>query len=134
MQRGELIRLAVVQHQVAELSIANSYRILQDRLENRLQLARRHADDEQHLGCCRLLLQRLAKLAVARFERLFQIASVRFELFYQRRLGFNRLSKISFCLRSGRTNLATTRSAFRALARQDHPRSTSRDPSRATDI
>src|SRR5262245_55156664 len=31
-------------------------------------------------------------------------------------------------LRSGRTKLATTRSAFRALARQGHPRSTSVGP------
>ena len=61
-------RLFVVKEQIAEVSVADPRGVLQHGLEHRLQLARRTADDLQHLGGRRLLLQRLAQLARARLH------------------------------------------------------------------
>ena len=92
-------------------------RVRKNGLEHRLELARRARDDAQHLGGRGLLLQRLGELP--------------FQLGAGRAAAANARSR----LRSGRTKLATTRSAFRALARQGHPGGTSIDPgSLATDI
>src|SRR5262249_61779375 len=44
---------------------APPYRIIQQGRENGLQLSRRAGDDFEHLGGCRLLLQRLAEIARA---------------------------------------------------------------------
>ena len=45
---------------------------LDERVEDRLEIGRRGGDDPQHLGGRRLLLQRLAKLAVALLQLLEQ--------------------------------------------------------------
>src|SRR5262249_14100801 len=58
--RAEAISLPDVQR--ADLRLAEAHRVFQHRLEYRLQLARRTADDLQHLGGRRLLLQRFAQL------------------------------------------------------------------------
>ena len=44
---------------------ANLCRALDDGIEHRLHVRRRAADDAEHLGRCRLMLQRLAQLCVA---------------------------------------------------------------------
>ena len=56
----------------AELGLANARGVGQHGLEHRLQLARRAADDLEHLGGRRLLLQRLGQLARARLHLLEQ--------------------------------------------------------------
>src|SRR6516162_1986867 len=53
--------VAVVTKDRAELGLADSYRILEQGLEHRLQFTRRRADNLQHLGACRLLLQRFTQ-------------------------------------------------------------------------
>ena len=45
---------------------------LDDGVEDRLHVGRRAADDAEHLGCCRLMLQRLAQFRVALPEFLEQ--------------------------------------------------------------
>src|SRR5262249_15330877 len=45
----------------AKTGLANACRILQDRIENRFQLARRRTDDTQYLRCCCLAVQRFAQ-------------------------------------------------------------------------
>ena len=45
---------------------------LDDGVEDRLHVRRRAADDAEHLGCCRLMLQRLAQFRVALAEFLEQ--------------------------------------------------------------
>ena len=54
--------LSLVKVQVAELGLADAHRVLQQRLEHRLQLAGRTGDDVQHFGGGGLLLQRLGKV------------------------------------------------------------------------
>ena len=88
--------------QVAELGLADARRIRQHGLEHRLQLAGRARDDLQHLGGRGLLLQRLGEL-------LFQFGA-----------RFATAADARSRLRSGRTKLATVRSALRAFARQGH--------------
>jgi hypothetical protein len=51
--------------QNAELGLADASRILQHRLEHRLQLARRTTNDAQHLRRRSLLLQRLGEIVGA---------------------------------------------------------------------
>ena len=58
----------VIQQQISEPGSANPYRICQDGLEHRSQIARRTADDAQDFGSRGLLLQRLAELARARLH------------------------------------------------------------------
>ena len=62
--------------QHAEFGIADAHGIFQHGLEDRLQRARRRADDAQHVRGCRLLLQRFAKIVGARIlsSRVFSMA------------------------------------------------------------
>src|SRR6266571_2150310 len=57
--------ISVVQQEVAELGVANARRVFQHGLEDGGQLSWRAADDAQHLGGRRLLLQRLAQIVSA---------------------------------------------------------------------
>ena len=52
------------QCEIAELGLADAYRVRQHGLEHRLQLARRARDDLEHLGGRGLLLARLVQLAL----------------------------------------------------------------------
>ena len=63
---------AVVEQQIAELCFADAGRILQHRLEHRLQLAGRRTDDAQHVRRRRLLFERFGELARALLLRLEQ--------------------------------------------------------------
>src|SRR5215475_10386772 len=47
---------------------ANLCSTLDDSIEYRLHIRRRSANDAEHLGCCRLMLQRLAQFRVALFQ------------------------------------------------------------------
>ena len=58
-------RTVIVTVHHTELGLADACRVLQHGLEHRLQLARRTADDLQHLGGRGLLLQRLAQIVGA---------------------------------------------------------------------
>ena len=58
-----LVALAQSQHHV--INPTNPRRALDDGVEHRLHVRRRAADDAEHLGCCRLMLQRLAQFCVA---------------------------------------------------------------------
>ena len=69
LQRATAQNLAVAErHRVPNLASQMPRRILQHRLEHRLQFARRAADDLQHLRGRRLLLQRLGQIARARLH------------------------------------------------------------------
>src|SRR4029077_7970500 len=116
----------LIHHQDATLCLADAYRLLQNGLKYWLQVAGRAGYDAQHLRAPGLLLQRLGKvlsrvaeLVGACFELPLQIANMRCELFYQWG-GFTRRSNAHSSLRSGRTKVATARSALRPLARQGH--------------
>ena len=65
VQRHRAERVAFEQEQVAELGLADARRVLQHGIEHRLKLARRAADDLQHLRGRGLLLQRLAQIVGA---------------------------------------------------------------------
>ena len=85
VQRGHAEGISLAKEQIAKLGLAEPGRVPQQGLEHGLQLARRVADNLEHLRGRGLLLQcfgkviaRLAQLASACFELLFQIASVRF--------------------------------------------------------
>src|SRR5262249_41377880 len=54
--------VALTEIHCPEFGLADACRILQYRLEHRLQLARRRADDAQHLRCGFLSLQRFVAL------------------------------------------------------------------------
>jgi hypothetical protein len=54
--------LAIILEQCPELGLAKAHRVLQHRVEYRLQLAGRTADDLQDLRCGRLPLERFAQL------------------------------------------------------------------------
>src|SRR5262245_25719878 len=58
-------RTIFVQRHGAEVRLAYAGRVFQHRLEYRLKLARRAADDLEHLRSRRLLLQRLAEIVRA---------------------------------------------------------------------
>jgi hypothetical protein len=60
MRGNHAERISVPEVEIAELSLAEPPRILQDRLEHRLQFAGRARNDLQHLGGGGLLCQRLA--------------------------------------------------------------------------
>ena len=60
--------VAVAEEQVAELGLADSYRVCQYRLEHGHQVAGRAGDDLEHLGGRGLLLERLGQLAGARLH------------------------------------------------------------------
>jgi hypothetical protein len=63
---------ALAQEHLAKFGPADRDGMLQHRLEHRLQLSRRTGDDLEHLGGCRLLLQRLAQLACSRLHLIEQ--------------------------------------------------------------
>ena len=52
-----------MEQQDAELRFADAHGVLQHRREYRIEIAWRRADDAQHVGGSRLLLQRLAQFA-----------------------------------------------------------------------
>src|SRR5947208_1675296 len=57
-------RFFLIEKQIGELRLAQPRRVREYGLEHMLQLAGRTADDTQHLGGRRLLLQRLGQIAV----------------------------------------------------------------------
>ena len=61
--RNHSVPLAESQHHVIDPT--NPGRALDDGVEHRLHVRRRAADDAEHLGRCRLMLQRLAQFRVA---------------------------------------------------------------------
>ena len=61
MRRNEVQGIAVPAIDIAKLGIADADGILQHGCEHRLKIARRTADDLQHLRRRRLLLQRLGE-------------------------------------------------------------------------
>ena len=64
--RNHSVPLAESQHHVIDPT--NPGRALDDGVEHRLHVRRRAADDAEHLGRCRLMLQRLAQFRVALLE------------------------------------------------------------------
>ena len=68
--RNHCVPLAESQHHV--IDPANPCRALDDGVEHRLHVRRRAADDAEHLGRRRLMLQRLAQFRVALAEFLEQ--------------------------------------------------------------
>jgi hypothetical protein len=73
-------RVSTIKPQRTKLGVAEPCRARQYRLEHRRQLAWRARYDAQHLRGRSLLLQRLGKVVSARFQLLFEVASVRLEL------------------------------------------------------
>src|SRR5262245_65874659 len=70
---SELISLA--EPQAGESRAAQVCRVCQYRIENRLQISRRTADDLEHLGGGCLLLKRLVKLTGTPVEFFLEISS-----------------------------------------------------------
>ena len=68
--RNHSVPLMESQHHVIDPT--NPRRALDDGVEHRLHVGRRAADDAEHLGRCRLMLQRLAQFRVALAEFLEQ--------------------------------------------------------------
>ena len=68
--RNHTVALAESQHHI--INPANPRRALDDGIEHRLHVRRRAADDAEHLGCCRLMLQRLAQFCIALLQFLEQ--------------------------------------------------------------
>ena len=66
--RNHNVPLAESQHHV--IDPANPGGALDDGVEHRLHVRRRAADDAEHLGRCRLMLQRLAQFRVALLDSL----------------------------------------------------------------
>src|SRR5580704_3550017 len=61
-------KLAIEQKQAPERRATQRVRLVQNRLEYGAEITGRRVDHAQHLGGRGLLLQRLAKVAVARFQ------------------------------------------------------------------
>ena len=70
MRRREAKGVAVPAVDAAKHGVADAYRFLQHGFKDRLKIAGRAADNLQHLGCSRLLLQRLGEFARALLLRL----------------------------------------------------------------
>ena len=68
--RNHIVPLVESQHHV--INPANPRGALDDGVEHRLHVRRRAADDAEHLGRCRLMLQRLAQFRVALLDFLEQ--------------------------------------------------------------
>ena len=68
--RNHHVLLAESQHHV--INPTNPRRALDDGIEHRLHVRGRAADDAEHLGRCRLMLQRLAQFCVALLDFLEQ--------------------------------------------------------------
>src|SRR5262245_40966221 len=81
--------------QYAEHGLADAGRIFEHRLEHRLQLAGRTADDLKDLGRRCLLLPRLGKLARTCLKLLPELSRVRLELLFRRRLRFLRPAELT---------------------------------------
>src|SRR5262245_32127932 len=118
------INSAILSVDEALVSVAKPDRIVQHVLQGRLEVERRAAGDLEDFAGRGLLLQRFGEL----LPSLGEFAPASFKLLLQRGVGFALATRARSRLRSGRTKLATLRLAFRALARQGHPRSTSIDP------
>src|SRR6202790_1629017 len=69
VQVRRVITLAIVEQDVAEFGFANPQSVREHRLKYGLHIARRSADDPEHLRRCGLLLQRFAEIvgALAQF-------------------------------------------------------------------
>ena len=65
-------RASVLEAEHDVINPTNSGRALDDRIEYGLHVRRRTADDAEHLGRCRLMLQGLAQFCVALLEFLEQ--------------------------------------------------------------
>src|SRR5438045_7720234 len=109
VHRNDAKCVSLAEIQIPELSVADARRVLQHRLEHGLQIAGEAADDLQHLGGGRLLLQRLCKV----LARLGEFAPRCFKLVFQICVGCAKAVNVSSRLRSGRTKVATARSALR---------------------
>src|SRR5262245_10735525 len=116
VHRNDAKCVSFAEIQIPELSVADARRVLQHQLEHGLQIAREAAEDLQHLGSSRLLLQRLCKV----LARLGELAPRCFKLLFQIGVGCAKAVNVSSRLRSGRTKIATARSALRPVARQGH--------------
>ena len=68
--RNHSVPLAESQHHVIDPT--NPRGALDDGVEHRLHVRRRAADDAEHLGRCRLMLQRLAQFRIALLQFLEQ--------------------------------------------------------------
>src|SRR4029450_12105711 len=66
--RGEVVQFTVRPKDETLLGCAKPRRILDQSIENGLKLERRTADDLEDVGGGRLLLQRLAQIAIARLQ------------------------------------------------------------------
>src|SRR5262245_11035417 len=102
MQRGYAESISLTNEQIAELRLAELDSVRQHGFKDRLQLARRAGDDPQHLRGRGLLLQRFGKvpprlgeLTGARLKLLLQLARVRLELLFRRRLRFLRPAEMT---------------------------------------
>src|ERR1041384_6991939 len=60
--------VAVLQSQYHIIDSTNPRGALDDRIEHWLHIGRRATDDIEHLGCCRLMLQRFAQFCVPLLE------------------------------------------------------------------
>src|SRR5262245_9064587 len=60
---NQSVPLADSHHHV--INSTNPCRALDDSVEDRLHVRRRTADNPEHLGCCRLMLQGLAQFCIA---------------------------------------------------------------------
>jgi len=69
------VHVAVTEAQHHIINPANSRGALDDRIEDRLYIGGRAADDTEHLRCCGLMLQRLAEFRVA-FLEFFEEADI----------------------------------------------------------
>ena len=108
---------------VSLVRVAKSRRRFNQCIEHFLEIEGRAADHLEHVGRGGLLLQRLGELRAP-----LRVRACSFELLFQIGGRFALTGNARLRLRSGRTKLATVRSALRAFARQGHPRSTSIGP------
>ena len=67
----------LVEPQPHIINAANPCRTFDDRVKHRLHVRRRSADDAEHLGRCRLMLQRLAQFRIALLQFFEQAARFR---------------------------------------------------------
>src|SRR5690242_4933689 len=74
---NDLVRLAIVQIERAELGLAQARRARQHALQHRPELARRIADDLKDVRRCRFSFQRLREFTLERGIFLFQVDSRR---------------------------------------------------------
>src|SRR5262245_57008085 len=112
MERNRSERTIFVQRHGAEVGLAYAGRVFQHRVEYRLKLARRAADDLEHLRRRRLLLQCLAQIARAMLFRVEQpnvpdrnhrLISERLQ---QRNLALGELSSVGSCNRDRSNGVA----------------------------